>query len=64
VRWIKEYIFFHHRRHPAEMGKQEVSRFLSHLAVKRNVTASTQNQALRRPVVPLSGGPQPAAGLA
>ncbi len=46
VRWIKEYIFFHQKRHPAEMGKPEVSQFLSHLAVNRNVTASTQNQAL------------------
>ena len=46
VRWIKEYIFFHDKRHPREMGEQEVSTFLSHLAVKRKVAASTQTQAL------------------
>jgi site-specific recombinase XerD len=46
VRWIKEYIFFHKKRHPAEMAEREVSDFLSHLAVKRKVAASTQTQAL------------------
>ena len=46
VRWIKEYIFFHKKRHPADMGEQEVSDFLSHLAVNRKVAASTQTQAL------------------
>ena len=46
--WIKQYIFFHGKRHPAEMGAAEVSEFLTHLAVTRRVAASTQNQALRR----------------
>ena len=46
VRWIKEYIFFHDKRHPREMGEREVSDFLSHLAVIRKVAASTQTQAL------------------
>ena len=46
VRWIKEYICFHNKRHPAEMGEPEVSDFLSYLAVKRKVAASTQTQAL------------------
>ena len=46
TRWIKEYIFFHDKRHPKEMGEREVSDFLSHLAVKRKVAASTQIQAL------------------
>jgi len=44
--WIKQYILFHSKRHPARMGAQEVSSFLTYLAVKRNVAASTQNQAL------------------
>ena len=44
--WIKRFIWFHDKRHPAEMGEQEVSAFLSHLAVERKVSASTQNQAL------------------
>ncbi|GLI37504.1 integron integrase [Geobacter hydrogenophilus] len=43
--WAKRYILFHGKRHPAEMGKEEVEAFLSHLAVKHNVSASTQNQA-------------------
>jgi len=46
VHWIKQFIFFHNKRHPAEMGAPEVSAFLSHLAVDRQVAASTQNQAL------------------
>ncbi len=46
VEWIKRYILFHHKRHPQEIGKQEVEQFLTHLAVDRNVAASTQNQAL------------------
>jgi integron integrase len=45
-RWIKEYILFHHKRHPGQMGEHEVSEFLSYLAVQRRVAASTQNQAL------------------
>ena len=44
--WIRRFIRFHGRRHPREMGKQEVEAFLTHLAVERNVAPSTQNQAL------------------
>lgn len=44
--WIKYYIRFQGTRHPAEMGASEIESFLTHLAVDRNVTASTQNQAL------------------
>lgn len=46
VYWIKQYIFFHKITHPAEMGAAEVEAFLTHLAVGKNVAASTQNQAL------------------
>ena len=46
VQWAKRYIIFHGKRHPAEMGKAEIEEFLTSLAVERNVTASTQNQAL------------------
>lgn len=46
VDWIKRYIFFHHKRHPAEMGAREMEMFLNHLAVEKKVAASTQNQAL------------------
>lgn len=44
--WIKRYIFFHNKRHPSEMGAPEIESFLTHLAVKRKVSASTQNLAL------------------
>lgn len=43
--WIKRYILFHRLRHPQEMAAAEINQFLSHLAVDRRVTASTQNQA-------------------
>ena len=43
--WIRRYILFHEKKHPKEMGKQEIEVFLSHLAMERNVSASTQNQA-------------------
>ena len=46
VAWIKRYIFFHHKRHPNEMGTAEIEAFLTHLAVAQKVAASTQNQAL------------------
>ena len=46
VTWIKRYIHFHGKRHPKEMGKAQIEAFLTALAVKRNVSAATQNQAL------------------
>jgi integron integrase len=46
VHWIKRYIFFHGKRHPAELGAPEVTAFLTSLAVHDKVAASTQNQAL------------------
>jgi integrase len=45
VAWIRRYILFHGKRHPKEMGVHEIESFLSHLAVRCNVSASTQNQA-------------------
>ncbi|MEY2483579.1 MAG: hypothetical protein QOK24_2107 [Verrucomicrobiota bacterium] len=46
VDWIKRFIVFHDKRHPGDLGEEEIAAFLSHLAVNRNVSASTQNQAL------------------
>ena len=43
--WIRRFILFHGKRHPAEMAAAEVEAFLTHLAAVRNVAASTQNQA-------------------
>ena len=45
VAWIRRFIFFHGRRHPERLGASEVTRYLSHLASSRQVSASTQNQA-------------------
>jgi integron integrase len=44
--WVKHFIFFHHVRHPAEMGESEINAFLTHLAVQERISASSQNQAL------------------
>ena len=43
--WIRRFILFHDKRHPKEMGADEVQAFLTHLAVEGNVAAATQNQA-------------------
>lgn len=43
--WIRQFIFFHGKRHPEEMGAEEVRDFLTYLAVERKVAAATQNQA-------------------
>ena len=45
VDWIRRFILFHKKRHPDEMGEEEIAAFLSHLAIDRTVAASTQNQA-------------------
>ena len=43
--WVRRFILFHGKRHPRDMGAPEVQAFLSHLAVDRRVSPSTQNQA-------------------
>ena len=45
VDWIRRFILFHNKRHPAEMAGPEVSQFLTHLAVEEHVTPSIQTQA-------------------
>jgi integron integrase len=45
IAWIKQYILFHNKKHPSDMGKFEIEQFLSYLATERNVAGSTQNQA-------------------
>ena len=44
--WVRRFVRFHKMRHPAEMGGPEINRYLTYLAVKLHVSASTQNQAL------------------
>ncbi len=46
VGWIRRFILFHGKRHPNEMGEAEINAFLSHLATRSKVSASTQGQAL------------------
>jgi integron integrase len=46
VEWIKRFILFHKKRHPKDMGVDEVQAYITHLANERRVAASTQNQAL------------------
>jgi site-specific recombinase XerD len=46
LHWIRQFIFFNNKRHPLELGHEEVTAFLSHLARNRHVSASTQNLAL------------------
>jgi hypothetical protein len=48
--WSKRYILFNGKLHPNEIGEAQIVAFLNHLAVKRNVATSTQNQALNAPV--------------
>ncbi len=46
VPWIKQYILFHNKKHPKEMGAKHIQAFLTYLAVQRRLSASSQNQAL------------------
>ncbi len=46
IQWVKRYIRFNDIQHPADLGAEEIRDFLSWLATRRNVAASTQNQAL------------------
>ena len=46
VGWIRRYVVFHGKRHPSNLGERDIASFLTHLAVQRRVSASTQNQAL------------------
>lgn len=46
LHWIRRYIYFHEKQHPAGLGATEVTAFLTHLARDRSVAAATQNQAL------------------
>lgn len=46
LHWVRRFIRFHGRRHPRELGKAEIESFLTTLATRERVSASTQNQAL------------------
>jgi integron integrase len=46
VGWVRQYIIFHNKRHPREMGVAEINQFITHLVNEKSVSASTQNQAI------------------
>jgi site-specific recombinase XerD len=46
IGWIQRFIRFHGRKHPREMGEAEIVSFLSYMAIERNCSPATQNQAL------------------
>ena len=46
INWAKRFIVFHDKRHPKDLGAEEIRAFLTHLALYRHVAASTQNVAL------------------
>lgn len=48
LEWVKRYIFFHNKRHPSDMGENEVSAFLTCLAVNKHVSASTKIKRFQR----------------
>ncbi len=45
IHWIKQYIFFHNKKHPKDMAKEEIEEYLTSLAIENRVASSTQNQA-------------------
>ena len=63
VGWVLRFIRFHNKKHPKDMGKDEIEAFLSNLAINRNVAIATQNQAFNAIVflyevvlrIPISG---------
>jgi integron integrase len=45
--WIKRFVLFHKKRHPKEMGAEEIKAFIDNLATNHHVSSATQNQALQ-----------------
>ena len=46
LKWVKKFILFHHKKHPTLLREKDINDYLTHLALKQRVAASTQNQAL------------------
>jgi len=44
--WVRRFILFHNKKHPKKLGEKEIKQYINHLAVKQNLAAATQNQAL------------------
>lgn len=45
--WIKRFVLYNNKKHPDEMGNEEIQKFINYLAMERHVSSSTQNQALQ-----------------
>ena len=54
IDWIKRYIFFHNKRHPAEMAEREIEQFLNHLAVRQKSCGFNSESSVERAGVSLS----------
>ena len=46
IGWVRQYILYHNKRHPREMGVDEINAFITYLVNQKTVSASTQNQAI------------------
>jgi integron integrase len=46
ISWARQFILYHKKRHPRDMGVEEINAFITYLANEKNVAASTQNQAI------------------
>ncbi len=44
--WVRQFILYHNKRHPQDMGVAEINDFITHLVNQKSVSASTQNQAI------------------
>jgi integron integrase len=46
IGWVRQYILYHKKRHPRDMGAAEINEFITYLVNQKTVSASTQNQAI------------------
>jgi len=46
IHYVRDFILYHNKRHPKDMGAAEIRAYLSHLAIDRNVAPSIQTVAL------------------
>lgn len=44
--WVRQYIYFHQKQHPKDLNSSNIEQFLNHLAVNKQVSGTTQTQAL------------------
>ena len=64
LQWIRRFILYHGRRHPKDMGADEVTAFLSHLAIARHVACVDSESGAQRPPFLISGCTETESSLA